>query len=43
MSPDLIRKEDLATRKRKSDISETEEAAVMVRTSQNLFLQHIGM
>ncbi len=43
MSPDFIRKEDLATRKRKSDTSKTEELTVMVRTSQTLFLQHIGM
>jgi len=43
MSPDLIRKEDIGATKRKSSGAKSEEFTVMVRTSQNIFFQHIGM
>ncbi len=43
MSPDLIRKEDIAATKRKSGTSRSDGLNVTVRTSQSIFLQHIGM
>lgn len=43
MSPDLIRKEDLAVTKRKSTTPKTEEFTLTVRRNQNIFLQHTGI
>jgi hypothetical protein len=42
MTPDLIRKEDLTGKKRKSGNAKTEENNVMVGTSHKTFLQYTG-